>query len=123
MNTNTEKKINLKRPNNPIGETLIALRKQKGWTQEDLAKALGVTRRTIDYYERQAQNISLFFAEKLSRIFNIKLDQFLNNNKIKLSNDIKAPKKIRKFFDLSKENQKIILKMINSLALQEKLEN
>ena len=34
-----------------FGEKLKDLRTQKGWSQEDLAKQMGVTRRTIGGYE------------------------------------------------------------------------
>lgn len=34
-----------------FGEKLKDLRTQKGWSQEELAKQMGVTRRTIGGYE------------------------------------------------------------------------
>jgi DNA-binding XRE family transcriptional regulator len=34
-----------------FGEKLKGLRTQKGWSQEELAKQMGVTRRTIGGYE------------------------------------------------------------------------
>ena len=53
---------------------LRELREWKGLTQEDLAKALGVTRQTIIAIEKGKYNPSLELAFKMARFFNVKIE-------------------------------------------------
>lgn len=59
-----------------IGETIRTLRKERGWTQEDLARRIGMSRKHISYYE----NARVFPSEKtlsqLADVFGIEVDEF-----------------------------------------------
>ena len=57
--------------NNRIKE----LRKQSKVTQDDLAGAVGVTRQTIISLENGKYNASLQLAYKISRFFNLKIEE------------------------------------------------
>lgn len=45
------------------------------WTQEGLARRLGVTRQTIISIEKGSYNPSLLLAFKISRIFEMKIEE------------------------------------------------
>ncbi|MFW9959028.1 MAG: helix-turn-helix transcriptional regulator [Candidatus Odinarchaeota archaeon] len=45
------------------------------WTQEGLAKRLGVTRQTIISIEKGTYNPTLFLAFKLSKLFEMKIEE------------------------------------------------
>ena len=52
---------------------IIELRYKKGWTQEDLAKAIGTTKNTISKIEKGEQNINYQTMLKLVNALNGKL--------------------------------------------------
>ncbi len=53
---------------------LRELRETRGLTQEELARALGVTRQTIIAIEKGKYDPSLRLAFKIARFFNVKIE-------------------------------------------------
>ncbi len=53
---------------------LRELREARGLTQEELARALGVTRQTIIAIEKGKYDPSLRLAFKIARFFNVKIE-------------------------------------------------
>ena len=53
---------------------LRKLREERGLTQEELAKALGVTRQTIIAIEKGKYDPSLRLAFKIARFFGVKIE-------------------------------------------------
>ena len=53
---------------------LRELREERGLTQEELAKTLGVTRQTIIAIEKGRYDPSLRLAFKMARFFNVKIE-------------------------------------------------
>ena len=60
-----------------IGDQITALRKQKGWSQSDLAKAIEASRYMIGKYERNDNLPSVEVAFKLADIFDVSVDYLL----------------------------------------------
>lgn len=52
-----------------IGETIEALRIERGWTQEELAEKVGSSQSAIHRMEKGGQNVSLTMIKKLSEVF------------------------------------------------------
>lgn len=62
-------------------EQLKTHRKKQGWTQEQLAKKLDVSRQTISQWETGVSMPDLDTVIQLSEIFNTSTDQLLKNRK------------------------------------------
>jgi len=56
------------------GKFIKAQRNKRSLTQEEIAKAIGITRQTLNKIESDSANLDLPQAKKLAQIFNISLD-------------------------------------------------
>ena len=58
-----------------IGETVEHMRLERGWTQEELAEAVGTTRQTITSIEVGKYTASLPLAYKIARYFGLTIEE------------------------------------------------
>ena len=58
----------------PVRNRLKDLRTDRGWTQQQLADAVGVSRQSINSIERQRYEPSLALALKFARVFECAID-------------------------------------------------
>lgn len=63
-----------------IGNKISELRKKNGLSQEELAEKVGVARQTISKWELGETSPDISQSKKLSKIFNISLDELTNND-------------------------------------------
>lgn len=63
-----------------LGNKILNLRKSINMTQEQLANKLNVTRQTISKWELNETTPDIKQAKELSKIFNVSLDELLDNN-------------------------------------------
>lgn len=78
-----------------IGETIEHMRSEKGWTQEELAKAVGSSQSAIHRIEKGRQNISLEMVKKLS--------EALGNQILSINDSVSQSFRIRGGHELSGE--------------------
>lgn len=57
------------------GEKLRQLRNIEGWTQEQVAKKIGVSKQTYSHYENEKRTPSLKMIKKLAQVYGVDLDQ------------------------------------------------
>src|SRR5690606_4270723 len=50
------------------------LRKLEGWTQEQVAKKLGITKQTYSHYENENRKPSLDMIKKLAAVYQVNID-------------------------------------------------
>jgi transcriptional regulator with XRE-family HTH domain len=72
-----------------LNQNIKYLRKNKGYTQSDLAERLGVTRSIIGAYEEQRAEPKIETIQKLAYLFELSLEQLINQD---LSNGIDTPR-------------------------------
>ena len=63
-----------------LAEKIIKLRKQKGWSQEELAMNLGVSRQSVSKWESMTSIPDLDKIMKMSEIFEVSTDYLLKEN-------------------------------------------
>lgn len=59
-----------------IASKLKGLRNEKGLSQEDVAKSLGLSRETIRKYENNSEKMSVDILLKMLNIYQVKSDYF-----------------------------------------------
>ncbi|CAM1361421.1 Transcriptional regulator (fragment) [Tenacibaculum sediminilitoris] len=64
-----------------IGNKIIELRKAKGWSQTQLAKAVNASRDIIGKYERNDNSSSIEMALKIVKTFDVLVDYLLGQGK------------------------------------------
>lgn len=62
-----------------LSEKIMMLRKQKGWSQEELAEKLGISRQSVSKWESAASIPDLSKILKMSEIFNVSTDYLLKD--------------------------------------------
>ena len=65
------------KPAPPFGKRLAALRKERGWTQPQLAERIGTTVKMVTYLERQAKNPTVKTMEQIASVFGIPASELL----------------------------------------------
>lgn len=58
-----------------MNNRIKVLRAERDWSQEDLAKRLGVSRQTVNAIERGKYDPSLPLAFKFAEVFNLAIEQ------------------------------------------------
>ena len=88
-----------------FGENLINLRKQKGWSQDDLADNLNLSRQAISKWENDTSKPDIDNIKKISKIFSITIDDLLNNDVVKdkaVTLNVKKEEKMERVINIVK---------------------
>jgi transcriptional regulator with XRE-family HTH domain len=99
-----------------IGDRILALRKQQGWSQSQLAKKIGTSGPIVGRYERNEMVPSVEVAKKLADIFDVTLD-YLVDETGKAAN-IKDRTMLKRLMDieaLDSEDKNTIVHVLDSL--------
>jgi transcriptional regulator with XRE-family HTH domain len=106
----------------PFGRRLEALRKARGLTQLDVAKALGTTQRTVSYYETQGGSPPAYVVVTLAKLLRVSADELLGLKPSKAENRKEDPekrrlwKRFRRMTSLPERDQRAVIRLINSLV-------
>ncbi|WP_181454747.1 LexA family protein [Paenibacillus dendritiformis] len=64
------------------GKKLKELRKIEGWTQEEVAKKLGISKQTYSHYENEKRRPSLDTIRELAAVYQVNIDDIFAEEKI-----------------------------------------
>lgn len=107
-------------PSSAFGQRLYELRKARGLTQIDLAKALGTSQRAVSYYETVADFPPAETIVQLAKILGVHVDELLGTKRMKIEKEDPETqrlwKKFRQVLELPEKDRRAIIRMINSLV-------
>ncbi|MBW1745633.1 MAG: helix-turn-helix transcriptional regulator [Deltaproteobacteria bacterium] len=99
-----------------IGDKILTLRKEKGWSQQQLAKKIGTSGPIIGRYERGEMMPSVEVAKKLAYTFGITLDYLVDDTgKIIEIKDKVMLERLIELEGLEQGEKKTIVNVIDSL--------
>lgn len=113
-----------------LGNTLKSLRTNKGLTQSEFSKAIGISRSVIGMIETTNRGTSQNNLRKIADFFNVSIDYLLNDD-IKNENTIKFPEEIdlheirlkKEFKKLNLKGKEEAIKRIKELSELNKYQN
>lgn len=103
-----------------FGQRLAALRKQRGWTQADLAQRLKTTVKMVTYYEREATNPTSKTVETIARVFGISSAELMGHPPLKTGAHKPGPPShlqqlTQRLTKLPRHKQKVVIEMLEGL--------
>lgn len=113
-----------------IGERIRRLRKERGWTQTDLAERVGCSRRAIVYYERDGKYPPAPIAAAMASAFGIAMESLMAPEEPELRSKRDEPdllndpedrrlwKRLQQLKHMPERDRRAILRMIDGLTPQ-----
>jgi transcriptional regulator with XRE-family HTH domain len=105
-----------------FGRRLVAMRKARGLTQRQIAKALGTTQRTVSYYENQGSSPPAHVVVVIAKLLHVSSDELLGLKPSKLEHKKEDPerrrlwKRFQRMASLPERDQRAVIRLINSLS-------
>jgi transcriptional regulator with XRE-family HTH domain len=97
-----------------LGERITQLRKQKGLSQQELARQIGVSRTIVGNYERNTNTPSIEVLSKIAKTFDVTIDFLIGEgNTANYSKDI--IKRIEDIQNLDSETQSHLYFLIDNI--------
>jgi transcriptional regulator with XRE-family HTH domain len=107
---------------------LTALRKAAGFTQEQLAAELGISRRRIAYYEAESDHPPASLLRELARVLNTSIDELLGSEPAKrkprpASLSPRLERRLKQIEGLSPKPKQQLLSIIDTFIAAAQVQN
>jgi len=96
-----------------IGDRISILRKQKNWSQGDLADKIKASREAIGKYERNEAVPSVEIAKKIADVFEVTIDSLVND-KAQINFDKKTIKRLKDIEHLKDEDKNHLFSIVDA---------
>jgi transcriptional regulator with XRE-family HTH domain len=110
-----------------ISEKIRKLRKEKGWSQTQLAHKLGIHPQNVSRYERGPITPSTEAISKFAEVFGVSVDYLLNDNfedssayKIK---DKQLQKYLEEVDNLNEKDKELVKGLIEAVLVKDKVKD
>jgi transcriptional regulator with XRE-family HTH domain len=104
----------------PFGRRLAEARREKGLTQPELGKLLGMSRERVDYYERRAKNPALEVVQACAKVLGVPVLQLVGDDeplpqKKKTGPVSQLERKFQEVKRLPRKKQEFILQFLDTI--------
>lgn len=99
-----------------VGQRITHLRKERGYTQKELASKIGITQKLLSAYEVNRLKLSAEMAIRLASALEVSVDDLFGFKSLKNSNSkpsLKILRRLKKIESLPTSEQKTLLKTID----------
>lgn len=106
-----------------FGERLAALRKAAGYTQEELAEEIGVSRRIITYYEGESDYPPAALLPQLAKAFDMTVDELLGTGSIKKAarpSNTRLQRRLQQLEKLGAREKRQVLQLLDTFIERER---
>ena len=102
-----------------VGERLSRLRKERGYTQKELAEKMGLIQALISEYERDKMRLHAEMVVRFARALGVSTDEILglkgNTKKLNKSPSLKILRRLGRIESMPPAKQKAFLQTIDAL--------
>lgn len=102
-----------------LGAHIALLRKSRGMTQAELARAIGVSQQAVFAYELGERRVSVFILVKLGKVFAISVEEMMGITRpVRIPKRRLSPRAMRhaeRLQALSKTQQRFVVRIIDML--------
>ena len=103
----------------PFGQRLAALRKARGFSQQELATRLDTSRANIAYYERKASNPTLDFISRCARSLDVPMSELTDlapsSERAKPGPKSRLEQQFEKIAELPRSRQQFVSRVLEEL--------
>jgi transcriptional regulator with XRE-family HTH domain len=105
-----------------FGRRLVAVRKQKGWSQDELARRSGLARRMVVYYEAQGGDPPAHVIVSLAKALDVSADQLLGLRHVTTPapRDVRLWRRLLKVQDFPDKDRKFVTDLIETIETRSK---
>jgi transcriptional regulator with XRE-family HTH domain len=105
-----------------LGDRIAQLRKQKDWSQTELAKKIAASREAIGKYERNEALPSIETAKKIADAFEVSLDYLVDENAVPTF-DKKTVNRLKDIQHLNEEDRKHVFALLDAFLDRTKIQS
>jgi len=107
-----------------FGQRLVALRKAAGYTQQELANEVGISRRMVAYYETESAHPPTHLLADFAQALNMTTDELLGitptKKKTAKPGNVRLQRRLQQIEKLPPKDKRQILQILDALIEQRK---
>lgn len=101
-----------------FGQRLAELRKARGFTQQEFADEVGISRRMVAYYEGQSQHPPTTHLPVIARVLKLSTDELLGTTAVRqrtsLGRDSRLQRRLQQIEKLDAADKRQVLQLIDA---------